>query len=1541
MQVRNTLLRISIVLGKTIVGLLAVLVIVLLIIHIPAVQRRITPSVSDYLSSKVQSRVEIENIYFALTGKVSIHGLKVWDPAADDIFTSGDIEVNTNIFNLIRGNLIFDEIRITGISGKLIQLENGLNIQFIIDAFQPPTSQTRSTAPAGVYLQFKKVVLEDITFAFTSRTNGTTVSTHLGRFDGENIEISINPNKISANTIYLENTVTQVVYKARLDTMETGTTSEERSLFATDFGSGFDYDIGDIEFKDNHLSLHRDSVSNTPKFDPDHINLENISLNLSEIKTDSISLAAALHSISVQLPGFKLLQTEAEIQMTPDVISVSKLNISSTGLDFSGEIKGGYEKLSDKKDANINIDATGSIDPQALSYFVSDSIMKYFAGWKTSEITLKGNYSKGKGEFEKLKLISGTSALEVRGIVYDVLDQDNLSWKQTIARVTLGTEFRNTITPFIKAISLPPDASIELTSAGNLKEISFDGKVSSGWGNLATGGIARQPLDNLTIDAVVDAKHFYVGKLLDLPWIGPVDANAHAKGSLTKDFNLKASGTISSVEIIEKAVQDITFETTVTEDSVVTIADIGDSTYRSFIRSEVSLTQSVLAKNEIRFKGFSAGKFLDQDSLLIISGAIKSTIRLDENLLEASAESDSLSIANQTSKYFIDTLAFKGLLSPEKSNVTYYTNNGYAELESNFDIREAMNVVDNWSSEMLKSETEFHSSANRTAQIDMGLKDPDIFQLLGIDVDDFSSLHVTGQMDEQKGTATLLATTGDFKGYGLTLDTLNAVASAIQKEVNVDLDITNLFYNSIDLGNLNFDIVTERDSSKANLIISHDSVTTLGLPVVILRADSGYLAFADKVTAFDRQYAITQENPLYLEKNRVLADNLTISGGDMKISLDGNKENFIVDLQKVNLVPLNELLFPDTAVINSGILSGKISYSQDKQFNLRANIDSLRLYNSEALAITANAVSDKAQVPFDFLLTNTSNKIELYGNYFLADEQVDASLNVDVNNLEIFSFLISDIVAEMSGAIKGKATIKGKPEQPNIKGQLRLVDVDLTTANPQLDFKVKDDIILLDSSALLFNKFTIYDRKSNPLVINGKIATNNYQSFAYNLRLNSDQYYLIDNPDSSKNTLRGSLVVASDVKLKGNEKDTDVDANITIKDATKLTAVSSSDDIELLKSEGIIVFVDPALWMDTTLIAVGSSFYDSLIASLPDFNLNSTIKIEPNATLSLIVDEQSGDYAQSSGDGSLELGYDRTGNIRLSGTYTIKKGLYRVSFYDLVKKSFTLVPGSSITWSGDPEDGALDIKAQYTVETNSIGLIGHEIGENEKSIYKRALDYEVGIIIKGTIEKPMVSFSLDLPEREKANYPVLANKLDRLRQPEYASELNKQVFGLLVLGGFLPETGADVNQNVIATTAISNSVNSLLANQLNRFASQYVKGVNIDVGIQSYSDYSAPGGKTRTAMDFRVSKSIMNDRLSFEVGGDFDINADQSGANTGKNYRGDIAIIYDLTGGGDKQLKLFNNETYDIVYQEIRNTGISLIFIREFSGKKELKNKDK
>jgi hypothetical protein len=550
-------------------------------------------------------------------------------------------------------------------------------------------------------------------------------------------------------------------------------------------------------------------------------------------------------------------------------------------------------------------------------------------------------------------------------------------------------------------------------------------------------------------------------------------------------------------------------------------------------------------------------------------------------------------------------------------------------------------------------------------------------------------------------------------------------------------------------------------------------------------------------------------------------------------------------------------------------------------------------------------------------------------------------MSLDVSDVEMFSFLFSDVIADMHGALKGEAKFNGPIKAPVFNGYLQFLDVGITTASPRFTFNVEDDKITLNNSGVVLKDFTFYDAEHHPLAVNGNVTTKDFATYTYDLNIKTDNYALLNIPATAKDRLKGLLVVGTDIQMSGNEIDTYVTATIVVKDTTHLIYEIASDEAQLLKTDGIIEFVVPELLLDSTTVQQPTTFYDSLITSFPDFNLNAVVTIQEDARLKVITNAQSGDFFEASGGAKLDLDYDRLGNAHIAGTYTIKEGVYRVSFYDLVKKNFEFVRGSSINWSGSPESGELDIKAVHTVASNSIGLVGNEIGENEKSIYKRSLDYTVGINISGTVDKPIVTFSLDLPKEERANYPVLANKLDRLKLPEFQTELNKQVFGLLVLGGFLPDASAtDVNSNQIATTALYNSVNSLLASQLNRVAGQYIKGVNIDVGIQSYADYSTPGGKTQTAMDFRVSKSILNERLSFEVGGDFDINSDQSGANKGNNYRGDVAIIYDLTGDGDKQLKLFNNETYDIIYQEIRNTGISLVFIREFDkGEKRSKVK--
>jgi translocation and assembly module TamB len=1544
MQVPKIFLRITRLLSKAILILLVIVSLLLIIIHLPPVQRQITHSLSNYLSDKIEARVDIERISFSLLGHVVIEEIVVWDPGHGKIFSARKIEAATSMNDLISGDLIFDEVRISGAETHLIQRENGLNIQFILDAFKPGEKPMTPSANS-VSLQFKKILLENIVFDFTSAKSGITVAIHLGTFASNDTEISTKPLKIKADHAVLQHTVVNTLSTQQVDTDTTALASKNTKFLLPDFGTGIMFEINNLELKENDFSFHWDRVMDTQKFDPAHISLTNLQGSLRDVVIREDTLAIGIQSFTVQLPGFAVTEAASVIRMNRNQLVLSGFHLASGNNTLDADLTTPLD-LNSIRNANhipLDIKLSSRINPGDLAYFFSDTLTDYFSPWGPSELTLTGSYIRSHGKLETLNLKTGNSHLHAEGMVSDIFAPEKLSWEGLVVKATVGPDFKGMINPFLKKINMPPNVSFRVASSGNLERMHADGEVWTDWGDAKFSGQVIHPTRNAEIDMDMEGEAIDLAEWLNTSSAGPVNLTANAKGMLGAKQNMKIKGLIRDIKIMDQLIHHINFESSLFTDSAWVGVSISDPKYRAEISSDISFAGPLTFTSTIQLDSFRLGRLLHADTTLIISGNTRSELILNKPSLEGNLVGERIVFRKQSIEYSLDTMVVHGLVSPAKSDFGYYTDYSKVNLVSNFDIRNIGEIIQGWSWTMLSDSGNavHHSAGNRTAHITMELENESFLKLMGIDVDDFTSFRVNGGFDEQSQTANLYASSGKFSGYGISLDTLSANLIALRDTVSATMNAKNLRYDSIHLGNLDFDVLTQGDTALANIRLTTDSVTLFGFSAHLLPVDSGVLVYPDRLLTLNNENFIDEKSKVFVGKNNVAFDHFRISRNDMEIKLDGDLNYFDVSLNNVDLTKFNFLLSPDTTVIDHGNLTGMISYSRDHHLNLNADIDSLSLYKSNPLAVTARAVSNGNEVPFEFQVTNTSNKIDLRGNYATNSKDIDAVLLVDVNNLELFQFLVSGFVDEMHGSFKGRATIKGPVKRPAVNGSLRFLDMGLTTVKPKLTFNVQDDSIALENSSLVLNHFTLYDKEHHPLTISGNLSTKDYQSFIYDLQINSDQYTLINNPDSTSGKIRGLLVVDSDIKLKGNEKDRNVVAGLTIKDATDLTLVTSNDDVKMLKAEGIVDFVDPAV-LDSLTRKSSTSLYDSLIASLPDFNLNATLAIEDQAVLRLLIDEQSGDYIEASGTANLEMDYDRTGNLRLSGNYTVGKGVYRLSFYDLVKKNFNLVQGSSINWSGSPKTGDLNIKAEHTVASNSLGLIGHEIGENEKSIYKRSLDYAVGININGTIEKPVISFSLDLPKNEKVNYPVLANKLDRLRLPEYESELNKQVFGLLVLGGFLPESSADVNSTVIATTALSNSVNSLLASQLNRFTSQHIKGVSIDVGIQSFSDYSAPGGKTQTAMDFRVSKSIMNDRLSFEIGGDFDINKDQSGANTGtKNYRGDIAIIYDLTGNGDRQLKLFNNETYDIIYQEIRNTGISLIFIREFESKEEKKKQNK
>ncbi|MBP6642639.1 MAG: translocation/assembly module TamB domain-containing protein, partial [Flavobacteriales bacterium] len=284
---------------------------------------------------------------------------------------------------------------------------------------------------------------------------------------------------------------------------------------------------------------------------------------------------------------------------------------------------------------------------------------------------------------------------------------------------------------------------------------------------------------------------------------------------------------------------------------------------------------------------------------------------------------------------------------------------------------------------------------------------------------------------------------------------------------------------------------------------------------------------------------------------------------------------------------------------------------------------------------------------------------------------------------------------------------------------------------------------------------------------------------------------------------------------------------------------------------------------------------------------------------------------------------------------TIDEGGYTLEFYGLVKKRFDLVKGSSVRWNGDPLDAVMEIKARYTSDSAPYPLVASSssgIADVERNRLQQPLPFEVVISVDGAINDPKIDFGIDLSRDLRNSYPKVSDRLEHLAQTGNTEERNRQVFGLLVLNSFIQdEASGGAPSSGIASSAARNSVNGLLTDQLNKLSGKFIKGVNIQLGVNTYDQASGNQTYQRTSVDYKVSKSILNDRLSFEVGGSVGVNETNSQVSNVSNTRAaQYAILYDLTKDGRFRIRGFHENAYDLYDGEITNSGVALMFTKEF-----------
>lgn len=626
------------------------------------------------------------------------------------------------------------------------------------------------------------------------------------------------------------------------------------------------------------------------------------------------------------------------------------------------------------------------------------------------------------------------------------------------------------------------------------------------------------------------------------------------------------------------------------------------------------------------------------------------------------------------------------------------------------------------------------------------------------------------------------------------------------------------------------------------------------------------------------------------------------------------------------------LLRADTVPLR-GRLEGELSLEQlftKPAFQARMAITRLRL-GEEQLGNVRIQASNPAKDLYNLSvgMSGGSVKLRLAGSY-QADPispLLRLQMQLDTLQMGLLTALSQQFFSQPQGYLSANLDISGSLAAPLYTGEMRFKGAGLHINPLNSSFSFPDEKVRIDNSGVYFSQLQIKDGQGQLLDLDGSILTPSLMNTALNLRLKAKNFQLINARAENNPMFYGQATVSTDAKITGSFSQPKIDMRAKLNKGSQLWFVVPESQAAIVEREGVVLFVDMhAAGFDSLFTDVGTQ------REVTGLTLTALFEVDPDTKLTLIVDERSGDQLVISGKADLRYELFPNGRMTLSGLYEVSSGSYDLSLYEVIQRKFELVPGSTIAWRGDPLDAELNLRALYRVKTNAVDLMSEQLSGADASTlnrYRQELPFEVYTNIRGELLKPAVSFSLDMPENQRSALDgnVYA-RVQQLNQQE--SEVNKQVFSLLVLNRFIPAGGG--GQTAGSGALARSSASQLLSGQLNSLSAKYIKAVELDLNLNSYTDFQSGQGQDRTVANINLRKNLFNERVVVQIGSQVDLEGSQRRQQNVSDIFGDVSVEYLITEDGVYRVRAFRRNQFEGALEgQLIITGTSLMYNREFN----------
>ncbi|MEX2088599.1 MAG: translocation/assembly module TamB domain-containing protein, partial [Bacteroidota bacterium] len=813
----------------------------------------------------------------------------------------------------------------------------------------------------------------------------------------------------------------------------------------------------------------------------------------------------------------------------------------------------------------------------------------------------------------------------------------------------------------------------------------------------------------------------------------------------------------------------------------------------------------------------------------------------------------------------------------------------------------------------------------------------------------------------------------------LTAGVIEGTYDSEEMILNVNIDIPTLAYGGLDIDSLSLTVTSDperlqsavRVGSIANAMlhlsnvqlsanVEHDSIevslqslesnggTTMLLAGICTSVPDGYQFrfLPDGIVFQNTPWHVPADHTILFGSNQFMVHHVELRDSLQSLLLNSTDSStrqppLNIEFVNFNLATLSLVLERDSGLVR-GVLNGNVALENlDKQmaFTSDINIQDFTFARSLVGDINVRANNQTEDVyELTMELTGNDNDIAIQGHYRskVGGSELDLDLDFNTMNLATLEPFTFGSMERLSGSMTGELHMTGTLRKPSIIGNLQFTNAALNPTMLGSYLRIEDGRITFDAQGIHFQSFELSDTLGHKASLKGNLFTEDFLDFRYDLRIHTEDFLLLNKPSSRDALYYGTVFLDSDIVIGGNQARPVIRMQAQLDKGTDLGVVLPESESSLQQRRGIVRFVEVESKANPIMSRSkpgSGGARDTTREKLSAIDLTANVEVNKESRLRILIDPIAGDSLVIRGEATFSVGVDPSGKLTVTGRYEILEGSYQLSFGDFIHRQFAIEKGSSITWFGSVTEANVDITALYTAKTSALDLVQDQLvglSPEERNKYKQELRIQVFLMMDGKLLEPNIRFRLDLPPDQRgALGGSIYAKLNELNGQE--SELNKQVFALLVLGRFISSNPlASASDGGLSGFARS-SVSQILTAQLNRLSEQFITGVSLNVGAESFQDYSSGTAEGRTQLQLSLTKQLFEERVTVQVGGNVDLEGRRSQQNSLNNFAGDIKVAYKMTEDGRWQLQVFRQNTHGgAIEGDLVETGLGIIFTIDY-----------